>query len=215
MATPKRNSRPAHGAARLEDVPQGADGSELHGQSFGQADGLANDYASIHDTEELTMHRMHEGDSDAPLHPGWNLNFMSRTNLEAPPPRAGYEQRWIRCEFRDGHDHLNLQKQYRQGWQPRDPATIPEHDRMYPVMKHSSGADCIYVGGMMLCERPIQIGNRARAMVRATVQRYKAAVSEALQSENAKNMRRGLPPIRMEEHREIETGKRRPKLQDD
>jgi hypothetical protein len=215
-AQTKSQDIPAQGEDRLQDAPRGPQGSEPNSQHAGKADGLyygqAGDYRSIHGNE-LTMHGMHEGDSDAPMHPGWDIDF-SRRNLKTPEPRAGFDQRWIRCENRDNQDLMNLQKQRRMGWMPRDPSTIPEHQHFYPVMKHSSGPDCIYVGGMMLCERPIQLSERARQAVRAKVQRQKAAVSEAITSQNTKNMRRGLPPIHIEERREIERG-RRPVLQDD
>jgi hypothetical protein len=84
------------------------------------------------------------------------VSYLRPSSLEAPPPRKGMKQRWIRHSLRGEADPRNLNRNHREGWRPRSPDTLPEDWRVYAV--HANKAEgYIQVDDLVLMEIPEQV----------------------------------------------------------
>lgn len=85
-------------------------------------------------------------------------DFKPRVGLEAPKPRPGFVQRWVRMSILGQADTKNVAKIDRQKWKPRRFETVPERERMrFSAFRHSAFGDVIVEGDVMLCERPERV----------------------------------------------------------
>lgn len=79
--------------------------------------------------------------------------WVRPSSLEAPPPRDGFVQRWIRMTVRGAEDPRNVSLKTREGWRPRPVDTIAEE---YAFMGSKAGMNegRFIVDDLMLCEMP-------------------------------------------------------------
>jgi hypothetical protein len=133
---------------------------------------LHNDVAGV-DHDEHPIHKMLR-EQDGYQHP---------STLDAPPPRAGYVQRWVRASDVTGDNNWSMQ--VRDGWVARNPSTVPHHATVYLPSKMSTGEDVIRVGSMILCEKPIDLHERREAvMARMTDDQQRASIQAAADAAN-------------------------------
>lgn len=118
------------------------------------------------------------------------VEWQDPSNLEAPPARPGYVQRWVRASFRTGEDPGNLMRARREGWRPRLVSSVGK-DYAPATIHHKTLGEVIAVEGLILCEMPIKVAR----------QRYKfyqnllAAQNEAIQRDVHRDERPGMPII--------------------
>jgi len=74
---------------------------------------------------------------------------------DAPEPRDGFTQRWIRIRAANSEDAKNSMKKFREGWLPRGLETVPV-GYAPPTFLHSQLGDVIGVDDLILCEMPIK-----------------------------------------------------------
>lgn len=82
--------------------------------------------------------------------------------LEAPPPRPGMHQRWIRTSLGGDHDGRHLSKKMREGWRPRPKETVSA-DFQPPTIQHGTLGEVIGVDGLVLCELPKKMVSQRNA----------------------------------------------------
>jgi len=80
--------------------------------------------------------------------------WVRGSSLDAPPPRPGMGQKWVRVELNGTADQINLLSKVREGWMPRDPATVAS-DFPVPTLAHGRLGNVISVVGMVLMEMPL------------------------------------------------------------
>lgn len=86
-----------------------------------------------------------------------NLSWSRSSNLDAPPPRPGYVQQWVRYEIDGKTDGPNLAKKLGpERWRPRRKETVPG-GYSPATTSHAQLGDIIAAAGMVLCERPISV----------------------------------------------------------
>lgn len=146
---------------------------------------------------------VHGDDEDAPWAPP--------SNVDAPAPRPGYVQRWVRTAVRNEEDAQNLAKSFQMGWQPRRGDTIPK-GYFYPTISEGQFSGCIGVHGMVLCEMTKTQQARMHAYFRKRTEDQVRAVRNDLQQ--ASNPRMPLKH-RMESEVVFERNLRRPRVQGD
>lgn len=118
-------------------------------------------HAGLHDMHDAAMHA--EGDiHDADSFP---QNWKPPAELEAPPARAGFVQRWIRMSMFGKADANNMADQGRQGWRPRTLESVPDGDRkQFPTMKDPRSSGQFLVNkDLVLCEMPQRLFDQMRA----------------------------------------------------
>lgn len=125
----------------------------------------------IEDDENGPLHQgLHDG-HDADLHFGDDIhtddmakNWAPPTQLDAPEPRPGMKQRWIRSSLLGKSDGKNISQQGGQGWRPRALSSVPEGERKrYPTSKDArTAAEFMVNGDLVLCEIPERLFNQMR-----------------------------------------------------
>lgn len=140
----------------------------------------------------------------SPVHAESN-ELSEPSNLDAPEPRAGYVQRWIRIDLRgDGRDAMNYSRAMREGWRPRPLTDIPETFHP-PVKANGAFTESLVVHDLVLCERPKARDKQAEARRRARTRAQTTAVNNNVlreipadlrQIERSSTVTRGRMPSR-------------------
>lgn len=132
--------------------------------------------------------------------------WKNPVNLEAPPPRPGYVQRWIRVGIQGTDDATNHSKAMRLGWRPRRVDTVDDTWKHLST-QHGDMAGVISVHGMILCERPKAIDDQHKAHIRAVTDRQtRAVMSDLAQMENRRM------PVSIQMKTQVERGGRVPRV---
>lgn len=82
-------------------------------------------------------------------------NWEPQGSLDAPTPRPGFTQHWVRMAILGQPDAQNLANRSHQGWRPRRVESVPEEERRrFPVFRDERLGDIIIREGLVLCEMP-------------------------------------------------------------
>ena len=170
-------------------------------------DGLDDsDGEDFDEEEEERLSRAQLAREDDDIHEGYQDDWEAPRLLDAPEPRPGYVQRWIRVAIGNDNDRRNLAQKARQGWRPRNPDTVP---KAFPVPTIAHGkVQAIQVEGLVLMERPTALHKRQARAVRGKTQRLESAVEATLASAHQPGKGFGRPTRKVESH--VERGRRRP-----
>jgi hypothetical protein len=134
--------------------------------------------------------------------------FQSGRALEGPPPRAGFVQRWVLDGSMDARDTPHFFQMQRQGWTPRDPASVPPAiRRLFPTAKTVDGSDVIRVAGQVLCEMPMQAARAREAALHDVDLRQRASTPPSLAEAQSKSLQRGGTPIEVNESTQVYRGR--------
>ena len=109
--------------------------------------------------------------------------------LDAPPPRPGMKQRWIRAESQGDADKLNMGKRIREGYQPRRADTVENFE--VPTIDNGQHAGLIGVGGLILAEIPEETANERKKY-------YQQQTDEQLQAIDNELMKHSNPAMPMD-----------------
>jgi len=131
-------------------------------------------------------------------------SWQRPSDLEAPPARPGYVQRWIRTSLGAGPDPRNAQKKFREGWKPREAHTAPRGFSP-PTISHGQFGEVIGVEGLVLCEMPERIHKQRQRHYADKTQRQTDAIEQDLHSVE----RPGNP---IEQRRRSRTERGRPRV---
>lgn len=105
--------------------------------------------------------------------------WVRPTNLDAPPERRGYKQRWIRWRLNNELDAKNLSRATRSHWKPRPPETVP--DGFAPeTVKIGNLGSCISADDMVLMEMPEAMFAKMRAAKKGRDRRQQLVINENL-----------------------------------
>lgn len=113
--------------------------------------------------------------------------WVRPTSLEAPPPRPGFTQRWIRVGSLGQDDPTNAARKFREGWKPRLAETVPASFQT-PSISHGKWAGCIGVEGMLLCEMPTKLKEKRNAHFQAKTDLVTHTIEEELQRQSRPGM---------------------------
>lgn len=96
--------------------------------------------------------------------------WMPADTLYAPPPKAGYEQRWIRIRLGEKDDPRNFGKKFREGWKPVKLEDVQD-DIEPPTEQFGRFGSVVAVSDLVLCERPVEIGVARKKYFRKRLER--------------------------------------------
>jgi hypothetical protein len=104
---------------------------------------------------------------------------LTASALEAPNARNGFEQRWVRATSNGDSDNRNWLLAMKLKWRPRDPETVPKAEHYYQIV--SDGTRKVFRSGdLVLCERPVEVGNFYRnEIAKRTKHQFTAGSTEA------------------------------------
>jgi len=187
-----------------EYIKENPDEFDVSGRDLDTADRLREG------RDRLPERQTREADMDARNQPRAttaDYEWRRPTSLEAPPPRPGFVQRWVRSEFRTEQDNLNWTAKMREGWRPRDPASVPDCEAFYNVAKQGT-ANVIRVGGLILMEMEAGRLQAKKNAIREANRRQEEAISMETAKVSNEGVRQGFAPIVREEKAEVSTGRR-------
>jgi len=131
--------------------------------------------------------RQYETWDEADIHAEASKPWLRPSSLDAPPPRNGFAQRWIRVGSFGKDDPTNTSRKFREGWRPRPSSTVdPKYHS--PNISQGKWAGCIGVEGMILCEMPEKIREKRNAHYMAKTQKVTDAIATDLQNESRPGM---------------------------
>ena len=96
--------------------------------------------------------------------------------LPEPNARQGIEHRYVRATSRGEVDNINLSRALREGWEPVQASDYPELRVMSD--RGSEFPDGVVIGGLVLCARPIEIGEQLKERKNQEVVNQMAAVDQ-------------------------------------
>lgn len=196
-------------AADLSALPeiedQAGEGAPLLDEPM--ADNRNPMHASIHQTHEANERfegEIHDDDL--------NEDFVPPGQLDAPPPRDGMVQRWVRMNFRGAPDAQNRSRQAQSGWVPRRLDTVPGGlQNRYPAFRHKQMGDIIMQGDLVLCEMPVSRAGKRREYFRKKADRQQSLNDVLAEGPAASG---GFQPVTIAE-RKSTVSRRRPTVQVD
>ena len=137
--------------------------------------------------EQREAVRVHETEDET--------SWVQPTSLQAPKPRPGYVQRWIRAAVKGKDDATNVSRKWREGWKPRPADTVPASFEL-PAISGGRWNGCIMVEGMILCEMSVQRNNARKKFIRGQIDRKTAAIDADLDRTNKQNRSPAFGDIR-------------------
>lgn len=167
------------------------------------------DDEALDQSASLHASRDQETPSEEAVHDDPHGDWSPPSLLEAPPPREGYTQRWIRVRRGNQEDWRNYNSRIREGWRPRDPSTVPR-DFGPPTEAHGNFGSVIMVEGMILCEMDLR-----RAKQRKDFYARKLATQTQAVDEQLLKIQQAGHPIRRDAETRVTVGQRRPNVQAD
>lgn len=147
----------------------------------------------------------------AGVHDDYGDLWVDEGVLQAPPPRPGFVQRWMRTKLSGEEDARNLSRKYNRGWRPRAADTLPAGQFAQTIRIPTFG-DVIGNSGNVLVERPEDLHNRYEAMTKQRADRQMESVTAMLQK--TENEGEGMR-IRREHASEVTIGNRQAPVADD
>jgi hypothetical protein len=136
---------------------------------------------STHDVDHGHDNRVDELSEERATHQQPLMPWMRPSSLEAPPPRPGMVQRWIRVTLRGEDDPRNLNRKTREGWVPRSVSSIPDEWKSMSSSPQGAQDGVFAVDDLVLCEMPEDIYSQRAAYYSKETQRQMDAVEHDLE----------------------------------
>lgn len=131
--------------------------------------------------------RAYDTYSEGDVHAGEDTPWVRPSSLEAPAPRKGFRQRWVRVGSMGQDDPTNTARKFREGWKPRPADSVPSTYHA-PTISHGKWAGCIGVEGMILCEMPEKMALRRTEHYRNKTDTVTNAIESELQQQSRPGM---------------------------
>lgn len=127
---------------------------------------------------ESRVDEMSEYDATHPLEAA---PYIRPSSLDAPECQEGKTQRWVRKSIRGADDPKNLNRSWREGWRPRDPATLSEEWRIYANFANKDEG-MIVVDDLILMEIDSSVLARRKESIRLATANQMRSVEHDLES---------------------------------
>ncbi len=140
----------------------------------------------VHDEGEAE-HLAHEENTDRELDSLYAtddenevIEWKRHSDLDAPPAREGYVNRFIRIRLGTVRDTARLRNAMREGWRPVLKSSVS--DRSLPSVHLEQVGDVIGVEDLILCEMPERAWKKRKAYFKAKLARQNEAIERQLRN---------------------------------
>ena len=164
----QRKSRTDDGGTDAHGKDRNVAEQEVHDE--GEAEHLAHEENTDREIDELYST---EDDSEV-------IEWKRHSDLDAPPARAGYVNRFIRIRLGTVRDTARLRNAMREGWRPVKKSSVT--DRSLPSIHLESVGDVIGVEDLILCEMPERAWTKRKAYFKAKLARQNEAIERQLRN---------------------------------
>lgn len=148
-------------------------------------DRLADDVSAVDRENEVTEWRRH-------------------SDLDAPPPRPGYVNRFIRIRLGTTRDSARLRQAMREGWRPVRASSA--HGNSLPTINLDQFGDVIGVEDLVLCEMPEKLHKQRQKFYGEKQRRLNSGTERGDDlREISRNNAAGFGPIQQTRKTRIET----------
>lgn len=129
---------------------------------------------TTHDVDHGHETRVDETSEYDATHQAAEMPWVRPSSLDAPDPRPGMTQRWVRKSLFGADDPKNLNRSWREGWRPRSPDSLPDEWRIYATFADKNEG-MIVVDDLILMEIDSKVlAARKRATDHATQQQIES-----------------------------------------
>lgn len=124
------------------------------------------------------------------------------SNLEAPPARPGYVQRWVRIRLGNVRDTARLRKAMVEGWRPVKASAAAGHS--LPIIQHDSLGEGDYIGAedLILMEMPERVAQQRERFYKRKQARQTGAVERQVKGVHSED-HIGFGDIRSRSHSRV------------
>lgn len=140
------------------------------------------------------------------------LEWRRHSDLDAPPPRDGYVNRFIRVRLGTVRDTARLRNAMREGWRPVKADSVD--DSTLPNIHLETFGDVIGVEDLILCEMPEQVFKKRQEFYRKKAKRQRAAITRQLDEQSRSNVP-GFGPIQQQRQSSVSVPQRSVAVADD
>lgn len=176
---------------------------------------------AVHQEGEHELHASHAENTDRDTDNLYDiegresevLEWKRHSDLDAPPARNGYVNRFIRVRLGNVRDTGRLRNALREGWRPvlRDEVS----DRSLPSIHLEKFGDVIGVEDLILCEMPEHAYKQRQLHFRQKLRRQNAAIERQLAEQSRKDVP-GFGPIQQQRSSSVSVpSKRQASVADD
>ena len=169
-ATAKEQARKA-AEKRRSDSSQGKKAS---GAEKNDPEQLTHGDENVHEENtDREMDALYDTESDNEV-----TEWRRHSDLDAPPARSGYVNRFIRIRLGTVKDTARLRNAIREGWRPVKASSVS--DRSLPTIHHDQYGDVIGVEDLILCEMPAKVHAQRKKFYRQKQRRQNEAIERQL-----------------------------------
>jgi hypothetical protein len=166
--------------------------------------GVENNTVHVNNTSSRQADAVDTIDRDSDVPTQWRRP----SSLDAPPPRPGYVQRWVRYRSGNIEDIDNIEKSMDQGWRPRKRTTEKSGHELTARASGQYGE--YYVKrGLMLMEMPEKLAQQRNAFYRKKLRSMTDSVERDLLRDN----NRIMPVLQPEKRTRVTRNARRGSLE--
>ena len=163
-----RQARSAEGGKDTKGKDRNVPEQEVHDE--GEAEHLAHE-----ENTDREMDAIYNTDDDNEV-----IEWKRHSDLDAPPARAGYVNRFIRIRLGTVRDTARLRNAMREGWRPVLKSSVS--DRSLPAVHLENVGDVIGVEDLILCEMPERAYKSRKKFFRDKLARQNAAIERQLRN---------------------------------
>jgi hypothetical protein len=127
----------------------------------------------VHENTDRDVDTIYDTEGDNEV-----IEWRRYSDLEAPPPRPGYVNRFIRTSFGPMRDAANLRRRIREGWRPVKASSVP--GQSLPTIHLDRVGDVIGVEDLILCEMPVRLHKQRQEHFRQRNMRMSASIDRQL-----------------------------------
>lgn len=175
---------------------------------------------AVHQEGEHEIHASHEENTDREVDDLYDvegresevLEWKRHSDLDAPPPRNGYVNRFIRVRLGNVRDNGRLRNALREGWRPVLRSEVS--DRSLPSIHLEKFGDVIGVEDLILCEMPEHAFKQRQEYFRKKLKRQNAAIQRQLDEQSRKDVP-GFGPIQQQRSSSVSVPRRQAEVAED
>lgn len=190
-----RQARSAEGTKDAQGKDKNLPDATVHAE--GEAEHLAHEESTDREVEDL-----YDTDGENEV-----IEWKRHSDLDAPPAREGYVNRFIRIRLGTVRDTARLRNAMREGWRPVKKSSTT--DRSLPSVHLENVGDVIGVEDLILCEMPKRAYLERKKYFAQKLARQNAAIERQLKNVSRSDAS-GFGPIQQQRSTSVTRAPARP-----
>ncbi len=149
-------------------------------------------HADVRQTATLNESARQVDESNVDDRDNFPSTWKRATALDAPPPRPGMAQRWVRIKSGGVDDTENYDRYYQEGWRARKPSTVSKSHSL-TTSRNPAHAEMIVKKGHVLMETTQVLVDQRNAFYKGSLDRQTKAAETELMAEQTGRTKELMP----------------------